>query len=55
MSAAGSLFEHDLPLVIVKLALQGKSRVKDCAGPFSREGFVHDPFAVFGECLADER
>ena len=55
MSVTGGLFERDLPLVIVKLTLQGKPRVKGCAGPFGRKGFVHDPLAVFVECLADER
>ena len=55
MSVMGGLFERDLPLVIVKLTLKGKPCVKGCARPFSRQGFVHDPFAVFVERLADER
>ena len=55
MSVTGGLFERDLPLVIVKLTLKGKPCVKGCARPFRRQGFVHDPFTVFVERLADER
>ena len=54
MSVTGGLFERDPPLVIVKLTLKGKPCVKGCVRPFSRQGFVHDPFAVFIERLADE-
>ena len=55
MSVTGGLLQRDLPLVIVKLTLKGKPCVKGCARPFGCQGFVHEPFAVFVERLADER
>ena len=54
MLAASGFFERNLPSVIVKITLQGKPGVEGCTGPLGCECFVHDPLAVFGECLADE-